>query len=182
MHTTRCRRVRLGRKKTILTAERLRELLHYDPITGEFTWLVSRRGHTKAGDKAGTLKGPDYDRVQIFIQGRIYTRYRLAWLYMTGEWPKAEIDHKDCNPMNDTWDNLREATRGQNMGNCSRGWNNSTGYKGVQYNPRWKKKYIAVITHNYKGRYLGSYSTPQEAHLAYARAAKELRGEFARTA
>lgn len=39
--------------KDELTAERLRELLDYNPHTGEFVWRVSCRG-TKAGDIAGS--------------------------------------------------------------------------------------------------------------------------------
>jgi hypothetical protein len=74
----------------MLTVTRLREVLHYDPITGIFTWLVSLSNHV--GKVAGSLDGTG--RVRIRVDGREYGAHRLAWLYMTGNWPVNEIDHR----------------------------------------------------------------------------------------
>jgi DNA-directed RNA polymerase specialized sigma24 family protein len=75
-----------------LTAARLRELLDYDPITGVFTWR-SRPSRYRF----------------IEIDGWTYKASRLAWLWMTGSWPKGQIDHANLKKDDDRWTNLREA-------------------------------------------------------------------------
>ena len=61
-----------------LTAQRLRELLHYDPTTGEFTWIVSRGNQwTKPGMPAGYKD--TYGHMGIEIDGKRYLSHRLAW-------------------------------------------------------------------------------------------------------
>src|SRR5262249_21172624 len=76
-----------ARARPALTAERLRELLDYDPASGTMVWRVNRRGGAKAGSEAGSLNGQGY--VLISAGGSSYMRSRLAWLYMTGAWPAA---------------------------------------------------------------------------------------------
>src|ERR1700719_1662744 len=95
--------------------DRLRELLSYDPETGVFRWLVRKRQNVKAGDVAGSFDGCGY--CKISIDRRAYKAHRLAWLYMTGEWPPAEIDHINMNRADNRFANLRLATRHQNMAN-----------------------------------------------------------------
>lgn len=94
-----------------LGQERLKQLLHYDPLTGIWTWRVDRgfaaRANVRAGDVAGTPNDNGY-RV-IGVEGGVYRASHLAVLYMTGELPGEEVDHKDCDPTNDRWLNLREA-------------------------------------------------------------------------
>jgi HNH endonuclease/AP2 domain-containing protein len=166
-----------------LTFERLRELLHYDPVTGKFTCLVQRRrrgGWFRVGDEAGYIH-PESNRNVIGVDGRLYQAYRLAWLYMTGEWPAGAIDHKDCDSTNDSWNNLRLASPSQNAANSRRRSDNSTGYKGVWYDTR-RRNYVSEIKRNYKSFRLGAFDTPEEAHAAYVAAATQLYGEFARAA
>jgi hypothetical protein len=112
----------------LLTQQRLKELLSYDPLTGEFRWLVNRRRGAKAGDIAGTIYKNGYRR--IGIDGRYYYASRLAVFYMTGSWPKHEVDHRDTDRANDRWTNLREATRSQNIANQRP--RNKLGIKGVR--------------------------------------------------
>lgn len=89
-----------------LTLDRLKELLHYDPETGVFTWL-SNRGSAKVGETAG--RKTDY-YVQIKINRRSYMAHRLAWFYMQGTWPKDQIDHKDLNKANNVFSKPWELT------------------------------------------------------------------------
>jgi hypothetical protein len=166
-----------------LSAERLRELLHYDYETGVFTWR--RRTHTFRLSFNTRLAGHGAGRWDKFGYGRIgidyseYLIHRLAWLYMTGEWPAACIDHIDCNPANNKWSNLRQATVSQN------GWNqrlhskNTSGFKGVSFH-KSSGRYRADIQLNGKQMSIGAFNTPEEAHKAYCEAALEHYGEYAR--
>lgn len=161
-----------------VTQERLKEVLHYDPETGLFTWLRSN-GRAGAGNAAGTVKKGRHTR--LMIEGVPYYAHRLAFLYMTGRWPVPEADHIDLDKNNNKWSNLREASRSQNMANTRIGSRNSSGLKGITLVKR-QKKWMAQITHNYDTIYLGCFSTKEEAHAAYCEASKILRGEFARAA
>lgn len=85
-----------------------------------------------------------------------------------------EVDHKDRDPSNNRRDNLRPATHIQNQAN-SRG-SSRTGFKGVYPN---KDRFAAAITVNYSKVHLGTFDTPEEAHMAYMEAAAHYRGDFA---
>jgi len=181
---------------TDITAERLREVLSYDPETGEFRWRERpvenfRNGaHTAAhtcarcntrwaGKNAGAFNTDGYRR--ITIDGCLYHAHRLAWVMMTGNWPPAQIDHRDLDKANNRFDNLRLATNSQNGHNCGAYSNNTSGVKGVS----WRKqrgKWGAEITHNGKRFFLGYFDTRAEAAAAYAKAAVDLHGDFARVA
>lgn len=161
----------------MLTADRLRELLQYDPATGHFRWRVQRNsfgGKTKIGATAGQL---NQGRIQIGLDGKRYLAHRLAWLYMTGAWPTLQIDHRDCDPLNNRWANLREATQSQN--NANRRPRGKLGFKGVSRNGN--HGYFARIRVNGEEIYLGNFRTAVEAARVYAFAARDLHGEFART-
>jgi hypothetical protein len=90
------------------SAKYLRSILHYSPKTGQWTWLVVRRQQHFTSMKAGYKNRFGY--WLIGIDGYSYQSSRLAWLYMTGRWPRETIDHKDRNPGNNKWSNLREAS------------------------------------------------------------------------
>jgi hypothetical protein len=164
------------RRSPRLTHARLRELLHYEAKTGEFRWLKRVSRPVKAGDVAGMLHTDGYRRIRV--KGRDYRAHHLAWLYMTGKWCPVFIDHRDGNPSNNRWDNLRRATPSQNGANRRMYRNNKCGLKGVVRNHvgRW----CATICKNGRNRHLGTFSTPQDAHAAYVAAARKLFGEFAR--
>jgi HNH endonuclease/AP2 domain len=155
---------------------RLRELLHYDPGTGEFRWRKSLSGRIRAGGIAGGRTNDGYWR--ITMDGRHYQAHQLAWFYMTGKWCPLVIDHRDGNPSNNRWSNLRRATRSQSNANRRLHRSNTCGLKGVS---RRRGRWRARIYKNRRVHRLGDFSTPQAAHAAYAKAARRLHGEFART-
>ena len=158
-----------------MTRARLRELLHYDRDTGRFRWLERVTTSVRIGEIAGALNNQGYCR--ITIKGRPYLAHHLAWLYVKGKWCRRVIDHQDGNPSNNRWSNLRSATRSQSNANRRIQRNNVCGLKGVsQDGGRW----CARIYKDGRTYRLGSFSTPQAAHAAYAKAARKLFGEFAR--
>lgn len=160
----------------MLTAGRVRELLRYEPETGDFVCLV-RRGGRLVGDIAGT---PGLDgHIQIQIDNKIYQAGRLAWLWMTGEWPPNMVDHIDNIGTNNRWANLRLATRSQNLHNRGKTRRNTTGFKGVW---RSKQGFVADISAGKKRTRLGVFATAEAAHEAYCKAAEKLHGKFARVA
>lgn len=158
-----------------ITIGELLDVLHYDPRTGNFTWLV-KRGPRAVGSRAGGLNGGG--QLLICFKGRYYTAARLAYLYMMGEWPPAEIDHINRDPTDNRWENLRPANRSENCTN--RRTFSTTGFKGVSFHKYgYKKKYTARIVANGKLKSLGYFETPEQAHAAYVAAALKYHGQFA---
>ncbi|MGH6836532.1 MAG: HNH endonuclease signature motif containing protein [Methylocella sp.] len=162
----------------MIMAERIRALLSYDYNTGIFIRIAPTSNRIKIGEEAGTLRRDGYRRVKV--DGRLYMAHRLAWLYMTGAWPTAEIDHADLNRENNSWRNLRQATRAQNMSNCHARSNGTSGLKGVSLHK--DGKYQATIGAGGEIIYLGLFHTAEAAHAAYCAAAHRLHGDFARFA
>ncbi len=160
----------------MLTAERLRELLHYDPTTGIFTWLVKPSGNVKAGDRAGSPNDRGY--LGIGISNHLYISHRLVWLYVYRRWPTNHIDHINGNKIDNRLVNLREATNHQNQANAAIRKDNKSGLKGVWWHSR-DKCWCSKIRINGKSRHLGYFDTAEEAHAVYRSAAIEAFGEFA---
>lgn len=168
----------------IPSQELLREWLDYDEQTGIFRWKKARQtgGRMRAGDVAGTRRGK-----YIFIGVAPFSQigaHRLAWIYVHGVTiGGAEIDHKDCNPTNNSIGNLRLATSSQQKQNRGAQSNNQCGLKGAFYHAAHKgKKWRSQIKVGDRLIFLGYFHTAEEAHEAYGRAAIEHFGEFARTA
>jgi hypothetical protein len=157
----------------------LTKVLNYDPDTGVFTWIERTSYVVKAGDVAGSMCTNGYWR--IMLKRREYGAHRLAWFYMTGEWPLHHIDHKDRNPLNNRWSNLRIATLSQNQANTQCRPTNTSGRKGVTWNRRCAK-WQAGIKVNGRSYHLGLFDSIDDAHDAYANAAKQFYGEYARSA
>jgi hypothetical protein len=155
----------------------LLSVLSYDPQTGVFKWALPRP-KIQVGNTAGYLK-KNKGYVYIEVDGKSYSAHRLAWFYVTGEMPKNQIDHINRNKSDNRFQNLREATSGQNRANSKT--NNMHGLKGVRRLP-WMKDgdrcWQTQITHQKKVLYIGCFHTKEEAHQAYCEAAKKLHGEF----
>lgn len=156
-------------KQIDLTVERLRELLHYDPETGIFTRAKCLPGYS-AGSVAGT---PDKDGyICIQIDGKKYKAHRLAWLYMTGAWPEARLDHRNTIRSDNWLDNLRDCSMRVNMENKrSPRADNKLGILGVSVQ---KGRFLAQIQVKGKKIFLGKFDTAQEAGDVYVQAKREL--------
>ena len=160
---------------TPLTQERLREVFRYDPDTGYF-WRFKPAGRANIDKPAGDRH--DHGYVLVSIDSVRYFAHRLAWFYVYGTWPVAQMDHINGIRDDNRIVNLREAT---NTENCRHGGlpvHNTSGFKGVT---RWKSRpqnWIASIKINGKRLYLGTFSTPEAAHQAYCDAAQQHHGAF----
>lgn len=152
----------------------LKALIHYDPGTGIFTWNKARRG-VRVGARTGCVNAVGY--VVIGLNKKIYTAHRLAWLYMTGEWPAETIDHANRDRKDNRWANLRAATYSQNNANTGLRCNNSSGVTGVSFN-KAKRLWRAYIGHGGRQKFVGYYKSAEEAAAARARAEKLHFGEF----
>jgi len=110
----------------------LKEMLSYDPETGVFTWLQGT-SRSPTGSVAGGVSEQGYRRIRIF--GKKYRAHRLAWLYMTGEWPTV-VDHKNGIRDDNRWVNLRKASVTDNTRNTGITPRNTSGVKGVSWHKR----------------------------------------------
>jgi len=146
-----------------LTVERLRERLRYDPETGIFIWkYASGQGRRAEGTKAGhTSKESGY--VLLWVDDRLYRAHRLAWLYVTGEWPPKLLDHRDRNRSNNRWANLRLANDKQNSENASLRSDNTSGSRGIRFD---RNRWVARIYHEGREIYLGRFERRTDAEMA----------------
>lgn len=157
-----------------ITQQQLREVLSYDQETGVFVWLIRTSNRTDVGREAGNVN-PDGYRV-IGVLGRLCKAQRLAWLYVTGSWPKGVIDHKDGDRGNNCFANLRDVSLTTNNQNMRRvpAHNRSTGVLGVTRVKNKAKPFLAQISVNNRNKCLGAFATVDEAHSCYLAAKRRL--------
>ncbi|MBP8284818.1 MAG: HNH endonuclease [Chromatiaceae bacterium] len=154
-----------------LTAEKVRELLDYDPETGVFTWRVAK-GRKSKGMPAGCID--HYGYVQIGIDGTHYKGHRIAWLIINGSWPSEHIDHLNGIRDDNRIANLRKASRSINMQNQRvpvKG--NTSGFLGVCWDNE-KRSFLTQIRVKGKNKFLGRFADPSEAHAVYLDAKRRL--------
>lgn len=154
----------------MLTQSELMEILNYDPNTGEFIWKIHKKG-IKDSLIAGSIKSTGY--IDIVYNKNINKAHRLAWLYMTGNWPTKHIDHINGIRNDNRWCNLREASFAENAQNKAMSKNNTSGYTGVSWR-KSRNKWQAMIFINKKRIHLGTFDDPYEAHMAYLDAKSRL--------
>ena len=157
-----------------LTADSLRLILSYNEETGLFHWRAARPG-VLVGSIAGSIEPDGYRRIRILY--RKYHAGPLAWLYVTGEWPSQQVDHKNLDRSDDRFSNLRLATQSQNNANRRVAKSKSYSVKGIY---RKKGRWEASIQKDGHYQYLGRFATAEEAQRAYGAAAQEMFGDFAR--
>jgi len=151
-----------------LTQNRLKELLAYDPDTGEFMWRQTK-GRAKAGQLAGATDAYGYRVVRV--DGVLYKAHRLAWLYTHGKWPDGLLDHINRVPDDNRLRNLREATQSENMHNAARC--TKSGVPGVRWRAE-RSKWVAQIRVGYRQHVIGSFACKDEAIRARRAAEKAM--------
>lgn len=156
-------------------------MFRYDGFDGVLRWGFSS-AKFKAGEAVGTHTSSQnchtrYLQVRLF--GEMYKVHRIVWLMKTGEFPKRYIDHIDGDGLNNSWDNLREATPSQNMMNQRVRSDSESGVKGVSFD-KSRKKWYAYINVDGKRKMLGRHETLEEAAGARLAAERLLHGGFSR--
>lgn len=161
-----------------LTHARVRELLDYEPSTGWLIWKVGGQ-FTRAGVRAGSLNKVHGYR-EVGVDGLKYRSARLAFFWMTGEWPGETVDHGNLNRDDDSWDNLRGASHQEQSANRGMLCTNRSGHKGVSWHKPLSKWYASIKIDG-KSRNLGYYDNIKDAASAYAEALVAAFGAFARS-
>lgn len=150
--------------RAAISAEKLRELLEYDPVSGLFTRKKFASSNALAGAAAGGITSEGY--VLIHVAGTRAFAHRLAFLYQTGAWPSGVVDHIDGIRANNAWSNLRDLSPALNQRNRVKVSKNSkSGVLGVYM---LRGKFMASLKLTF-----GPFDTAEEASAAY-RAAKRL--------
>lgn len=153
-----------------LSAERLKQVLSYDEVTGVFRWRVSPSSRVRAGDVAGGRKG---GYIVIRIDGTKHYAHRLAWLYTHGSLPIAEIDHINGDHGDNRLINLRDVSPQVNKQNIRVSRHHSkTGVLGV-FPCKRTGKFIAAIGVDGRQVWIGKFPTAERAHEAYVTAKRE---------
>ena len=112
--------------------------------------MLRRPGYSDGGCAGVALKPsthaaggihPSKGYRQICVDGKHYRANRLAWLYMTGKWPKLEIGYINRNISDTRWANLRAMTPSQRGATSRR--RNKHGVRGIWITK--SGKYVARI-------------------------------------
>lgn len=144
----------------MITQKQLKEVISYNPYTGDFTWIKATGKRYKVGDIAG-YQSPDRYK-QIRINTILYKSHRLAFLYMEGEFPVNIVDHINHEPSDNRWLNLRHVDRCTNQRNMQLSKRNKSGISGVSF-CKVKKKWRVRFYRNKKETHLGYFSDKSEA-------------------
>lgn len=171
--------------QTGLTAEEVRRRFRYVKSTGLFIRKVPVMGGFKGsavqcpvGSVAGSLHKDGY--VYIGINRRLYLAHRLAVLWVTGEWPDEEVDHKNGVRSDNRWLNLRQSSVQQNRMNTLGQMRRKGPYPGVyEVNRASGRHYVAQIKVNGEVLYLGSRRSEIAARQLRIAAERRHFGEFA---
>ena len=151
---------------------RLRELFAYK--NGKLFWNKSGNGR-KVGDEAGMITEKGYRRIRV--DGNLHMAHRLVWAYHFDDAPEY-IDHIDGNKLNNSIDNLRSATKIQNVYNIPLRKNNKSGVKGVYWAAR-EQKWAAELSINKQIRRIGYFDDLEFAELVAIEARNKYHGAFA---
>ena len=157
----------------------LQKCVRYSADTGDLFWCARPREHFASEGfwKAWNVKfagrlvqrkdARGYPILRLTIKGKKYQlrTHRAIFAIQTGEWPPADIDHRNRRRDDNRWTNLRPATRAENVQNTLQ-VHNASGLPGVFWSKR-QGKWWARIKAEGKRRHLGSFTTAEEAHAAY---------------
>lgn len=175
-------------KRTIPTPAQLRQLLRYEPETGQLFWRERTPDTVNCKRESTRVRicknwNARYAGKEVLqtasIRGHAYISvmcvkcltHRVAWAVYHGEWPRFEIDHINGDQTDNRLENLRDVPHMENMRNCQMDHRNSTGQTGVWWD-KSRGVFQAYITERRSRIALGRFKTIEEA--VAARKAAEL--------
>lgn len=154
-----------------ISHEKLLDMFDYDSTTGIMSRRKSISGHY-VGEIIGLITEKGYRRA--IILGKSYYIHNLVWFYVYGTYPKHEVDHKNGIRDDNRIDNLRPATRTQQLQNRQPN-PNKHGLPGIRFDG---SKWIARISVNKIRIILGRFDTKEDAYEAYRKARVFYFGEY----
>lgn len=158
----------------------------------DFDFIPIRNKNTrKYGEFSGYIMVDSDDYLRFFEMKWSLNSNGYARTYINGKWitmhklimdtpPGKEVDHINCNKLDNRKINLRIVTKSQNNMNRKPYKNSSSKFKGVFWDKNLKK-WRAYITLNKKRKWLGSFNSEEEAAIVYDSEATKLFGKYAKT-
>ena len=155
----------------MITQQRLKELVDYDPKTGVFIRKTLVRGKGVIGEVVGMKDRDGY--LKASFHGRRYFLHRLAWLYVYGVFPKNVIDHINGIPDDNRIKNLRDVSIKVNAQNQTKAQASSkTKLLGVCWH-KHKNLFMASIRVDGVVKFLGYFKKAEEGHKKYLEAKRQ---------
>jgi hypothetical protein len=146
----------------------------------DFAWLSQHKWNALVQGSAPNLRVYAIRRIKL-ANGRPgdVRMHRAIWEYHHGPIPPGkEVDHAQqglFGGLNNWLGNLRLTDKQGNQANCRRKAQNSSGFKGVHWNTRWRAQMMVDGKH----RHIGYFDTAEEAARAYDREAQQVFGAMA---
>lgn len=140
----------------------LSQYFSYNPDTGVITWLKKSATNSKykTDDIAGSVwgeEGRDAKYLIIHFKGSNIRAHRLAWTLYHQHEPKGIIDHINRDGLDNRISNLRDVNHSENMHNCKKSKNNTTGVTGVyKYDDNGRYQSRITIDGNTKAKLFNS--------------------------
>lgn len=162
----------------IITPETLRELIDYDPLTGELTWkrrdvsyFANRQSWKRWNNRfAGEPAMRAFDRG--YRKGGVnsvqLSAHRVAWAIHYGKWPSMQIDHINGIRTDNRIENLRDVSQRENGLNTKLNSANTSGVMGVTWckaRQKWQAQIACIM--------IGRFETFEEAVAARKAAERE---------
>lgn len=159
----------------MITQESLKQLFDYHP-NGQLIRKKTTSRLGKSGNVAGFLdKKIGYLRVGI--GKKQYLVHRIIFMIQNGYMPQ-ETDHINGNKLDNRIENLRTASKSENLRNRSFNINNSSGYKNVS----WSKnhdKWSVTLSYDGKKHHIGYFQDLELADLVAQEARNKHHKQFA---
>jgi len=146
----------------MITQQQLKELYHYDPLTGIWTRIKCMNSRHPVGQILSAVSVRGYPKVMI--NKKVYMLHRLAWLYVHNYIPDV-IDHDDRDKLNCKLENLKDSSMQKNSKNRKLPSNNTTGEMGICFDKSTNRYMLQVTKLNGK-RINRRFNTIEEAVLA----------------